>query len=86
MRATAPVRAYVAEGGADFLRSHPELATEVSRLLAQRLHGLTTYLVDLKRQFEDRADHLGMVDDVLETLAHQQRASFTPGSDRDPEM
>ena len=86
VRATAPVRAYVAEGGAAFLRGHPELATEISRLLAQRLHGLTTYLVDLKRQFEDRADHLGMVDDVLETLAHQQRASFTPGSDRDPEM
>jgi CRP-like cAMP-binding protein len=86
VRAISPVRAYVAEGGAEFLRRHPELATEVSRLLAQRLHGLSTYLVDLKRQFEDRADHLGVVDEVLETLAHQQRATFTPGSDRDPEM
>jgi CRP-like cAMP-binding protein len=86
VRAASTVRAYVAEGGAEFLRAHPEIATELSRLLAQRLHGLTTYLVDLKRQFEDRADHLGMVDEVLETLAHQQRASFTPGSDRDPEM
>ena len=86
VRATAPVRAYVAEGGADFLRGHPAIATELSRLLAQRLHGLSTYLVDLKRQFEDREDHLGMVDDVLETLAHQQRTTFTPGSDRDPEM
>jgi CRP-like cAMP-binding protein len=86
VRATGPVRAYVAEGGASFLRAHPEIATELSRLLAQRLHGLSTYLVDLKRQFEHRADHLGIVDDVLETLAHQQRTSFTPGSDRDPEM
>ena len=86
VRATTPVRAYVAEGGAAFLRGHPELATELARLLAQRLHGLSTYLVDLKRQFEDRADHLGVVDVVLETLAHQQRSTFTPGSDRDPEM
>ena len=86
VRATAPTRAYVAAGGADFLRGHPEIATELSRLLAQRLHGLSTYLVDLKRQYEDRTDHLGMVDDVLETLAHQQRSTFTPGSDRDPDM
>ena len=27
---------------------------------------------------------LGMVDEVLETLVHQQPQRFTPGSDRDP--
>jgi hypothetical protein len=57
-------------------------------MLAQRLNGATTYLVDLKRQFEGQASHLGMVGEVLETLMHQQGEVFTPGSDRvdDPRM
>jgi CRP/FNR family transcriptional regulator, cyclic AMP receptor protein len=46
---------------------------------------VTTYLVDLKRQFEDHQNHLGMVDDILETLVHEQRTEFTPGSDREPD-
>ena len=86
VRAVTHCRVHVIEGGADFLKSNPEIAFELSTLLAQRLHGLTTYLVDLKRQYEHQEDHLGMVDDVLETLSHQQRSTFTPGSDRDPEM
>jgi CRP-like cAMP-binding protein len=86
VRAVSDCRVHVVEGGADFLKSNPEIAFELSTLLAQRLHGLTTYLVDLKRQYEHHDDHLGVVDDVLETLSHQQRSTFTPGSDRDPEM
>ena len=39
----------------------------------------TTYLVDIKRQFEDKSDHLGMVGEVLETLIHQQHEEFMPG-------
>jgi CRP-like cAMP-binding protein len=85
VRAVSDCRVHVVEGGADFLKANPEIAFELSTLLAQRLHGLTTYLVDLKRQYEHHDDHLGMVDDVLETLSHQQRHSFTPGSDRDPD-
>jgi CRP/FNR family cyclic AMP-dependent transcriptional regulator len=84
VRAVTPCSAYVVEGGDAFLRSHEEIAYHLSKLLAQRLHGLTTYLVDLKQQFEHHDDHLSMVDDILETLVHQQRHSFTPGSDRDP--
>jgi hypothetical protein len=33
---------------------------------------LNKYLVDVKRQFEGH-DHLSMVDEVLEVLAHRQR-------------
>lgn len=84
VRAVAPTRAYVADGGHAFLQGHPDIAFHLSLILAQRLHGVTSYLVDLKRQFEDQQDHLGMVDDVLETLVHQQAEEFTPGSDRDP--
>ena len=46
---------------------------------------MTNYLVDVKRQFESHANHLGLVDEVLETLVHQQRAQFNPGSNRDPD-
>ncbi len=86
VRALTPSKAYVAEGGEAFLQSHPEISFLLAQILAQRLHGVTTYLVDLKRQFEDQSNHLGMVDEILESLLHEQRREFTPGSDRDPEM
>jgi hypothetical protein len=57
----------------------------VAELLAQRLNSVTGYLADLKRQYEDHDDHLGMVDEVLETLTHQQADRFEVGSDRDPD-
>ena len=84
VRALTPCRAHVVENGDAFLQSHKDIAYHLSKLLAERLHGVTTYLADLKRQYEDHEDHFGMIDDVLETLVHQQRRSFTPGSDRDP--
>jgi hypothetical protein len=76
---------YVAERAADFLQSHTDLTYQVARLLARRLHSVTTYLADVKRQFEDHSDHLGMVDEVLEALVNQQNDEFSPGSDRDPD-
>ena len=84
VRALTPCAAHVTEDGAGFLKSHPELSHHLAQLLAQRLHGVTTYLVDLKRQFEGDGGHLGVVDEILESLVHEQRAEFTPGSDRDP--
>ncbi|MEZ6022373.1 MAG: cyclic nucleotide-binding domain-containing protein [Hyphomonadaceae bacterium] len=73
------------EGGAAFLREHQELAFFLAQLLAQRLQGVNAYLVDVKRQFADQQNHLGIVDEVLESLLQEQRRSFTPGSDREPE-
>jgi CRP/FNR family transcriptional regulator, cyclic AMP receptor protein len=84
VRAVKPTRAYVSDNGEAFLRAHPEIAHLIATMLAQRLNGVTSYLVDLKRQFEDHKNHLGMVDEILETLLHEQRSDFTPGSDRDP--
>jgi CRP-like cAMP-binding protein len=85
VRASADCRFYVIEEPFEFLRAHPGVAMEISRLLAERLHSMTTYLVDLKTQYEGSEDHFGMVDEVLETLGHAQRAGHTPGSDRDPD-
>lgn len=85
VKARTPCTFHVSEGGAGFLKSNTEIAYLLAQLLAQRLHGVTSYLVDIKRQFEDHESHLGMVDEILESLLHQQRRPFTPGSDRDPE-
>ncbi|MGB6923675.1 MAG: cyclic nucleotide-binding domain-containing protein, partial [Methyloceanibacter sp.] len=62
-----------------FLKAHPEIAFFLSRLLAERLNAATTYLVDLKQQFEGHDDHFGMVGEVLETLIHQQSDDFKLG-------
>ncbi len=89
VRALTPTIARAPADAAAFLRVHPEVAFFLARLLAQRLNAATTYLVDLKEQFEGRADHFGMVGEVLEALTHQQDVEFTPGSDReaaDPRM
>jgi len=84
VRTVTPCRLHVSEDGESFLRGHPEVAYLLARTLAHRLNGVTTYLVDLKRQFEGERSHLGMVDEILETLLTEQRREFTPGSDRDP--
>lgn len=86
VRATEPTRLYCVEASEGFLQDRSEITYHLSKMLAQRLHGVTSYLVDLKRQFEDRDNHLGMVDEVLETLVNQQVEDFSPGSDRDPDV
>jgi CRP-like cAMP-binding protein len=85
VKALTPCQAYMVENASAFLQSHIDIAYQLARLLAQRLSGITTYLADLKRQFADHEDHLGMVDEVLETLTHQQDEGFTPGSERYPD-
>ena len=85
VRALTPSRTYVVAHAADFLQSHPDLTFQLAKLLARKLNSITSYLVDLKSQFEDQQDHLGMVDEVLETLLHQQVEEHTPGSDRYPD-
>lgn len=74
---TASVRALKASsfaevGSADeFLAANPEASVHIARLLARRLDALNRYLIDVKAQYEGH-DHLGMVDEVLDTLMHRQ--------------
>lgn len=88
VRAASQVRVFVFEDAASFLKSHPDIAFSLSRLLAERLSAATTYLVDLKRQFDGQGNHLGMVGEVLETLIHQQHEDFTQGpeNEADPRL
>ena len=85
VRALTDTTLYVAAEPMTFMQSDPSIGLALARLLAKRLHSVTTYLVDLKRQFEDQESHLSMVDEVLETLVHHQDEESTPGSDRHPD-
>jgi CRP/FNR family cyclic AMP-dependent transcriptional regulator len=85
VRALTPCRVHVIEQADAFLRSNPVVTYQLARLLAQRLNTITTYLADLKNQFQDAEDHLGMVDEVLHNLLHQQVEECAPGSVRDPD-
>lgn len=85
VRALTDATLYEATDPREFLQSNPEITYSLAGLLAKRLHSVTTYLVDLKHQFEDQENHLSMVDEVLETLVHHQAAPSTPGSDRYPD-
>ena len=85
VRAVTEATLYVVAEPMTFMQSDPAIALGLARLLAKRLHSVTTYLVDLKRQFEGQDSHLSMVDEVLETLVHHQGEESTPGSDRHPD-
>ena len=54
-----------------FFREHPDATLHMAEILARRLDSLNRYLVDIKNQFKDRADHLGIIDEVLDALMHK---------------
>lgn len=62
---------YVVEDAIEVLAWHPEAALYVAEILARRLDSLNKYLVDVKSQFKQYNDHVGMVDEVLETLMNK---------------
>jgi len=76
---------HVAEDPMGFLHGNPAIALEVAKLLSRRLQLVTDYLVDVKEQYSDRSDHLGMVDEVLDSLVNHQDPPSEPGSDRYPD-
>lgn len=85
VKAATDCRTYVVEHAKDFLRSQPDLSFQLASLLARKLNSVTTYLADVKLQFDDRDGHLGMVGEVLESLLHEQVEVLEPGSSRYPD-
>lgn len=65
--------------------AQPQLALELARQLAGRLHRLVAYLGDVREQYADRDDHLGMLDVVLARLSSRPPVDIEPGSDRSPD-
>lgn len=68
-----------------FFGSHPDLALELARQLAGRLHRLLAYLSDVRSQYADADGHLGILDSVLGQLASRPPVEIEPGSDRSPD-
>jgi CRP/FNR family cyclic AMP-dependent transcriptional regulator len=85
VRAGSDVEFYVIAEPLDFLRDNPGAALAVLRITAARLDGMTQYLVDVKQQYADRDDHLGMVGHILDSLVHHHPRQSRTGSARDPE-
>lgn len=77
VRVMEPAVFAVIEDPRGFLIAHPEASLYLAELLARRLDSLNKYLIDVKRQYEGH-DHLGMVDEVLETLMHRPRSRPAP--------
>lgn len=88
VRATKPCRFHFVREARPFFRQNSELCIHLCELLARRLDAVNKYLVDVKQQFAGH-DHLGMVDQVLDTLMHRQpRQRIAPRAStlRDPEI
>jgi CRP-like cAMP-binding protein len=85
VRATSDIDVRVIDDPEAFLLERPGAALQVLRTTASRLDALTQYLVDVKGQFAGQEGHLGMVDQILDTLVHHQVAAARTGSARDPE-
>jgi CRP-like cAMP-binding protein len=71
VRTLAPSTFRHAANPRDFVRQHPDVALHMAAILARRIDSLTRYVVDIRNQFRDRADHLGMIDEVLDSLIHK---------------
>ncbi len=59
---------HVADNPGMFLLENPDVLIYVAGIMARRLESVNRYLVDLKHQFADHKDHLGIVDEVLDNL------------------
>lgn len=88
VRATGAAEFHVVDAPHAFLTENPTACVHLCELLARRLDAVNKYLVDVRHQF-DGHDHIGMVDDVLDTLMHRQprRRVRPPASTlQDPEI
>lgn len=78
-----PSEFYLAENGSAFLKNNHSISYYISKTLATRLHGVTSYLVDFKNQYRDHpTHHFRMVDSVLEKIVNEQDDDSILGSDR----
>ena len=83
--ASEPSVVAVIDDAAALLESEPRVSLALARLLAVRLHAMTTYLADLKHQYADHEGGLGMVDVVLGSLMQTGGGRSELRSARDPE-
>jgi CRP/FNR family cyclic AMP-dependent transcriptional regulator len=70
VRALEPSIMHVIENPHEFLLTAPLVCLHVCELLARRLDGLNSYLVNTKEQFEGEG-HVSLMGGILETLIHR---------------
>ncbi|MCP5532504.1 MAG: cyclic nucleotide-binding domain-containing protein [Akkermansiaceae bacterium] len=68
VRAVRATTFRVAEDPESFLRDHPGVNLRIAQDLAKKVDAMSCYLVDLKRQYADESNHLGMVGEVLDSI------------------
>lgn len=73
---------HVVDDAPTAVRTRPELTYAIAQILARRLSALTTYLVDIKRQYADSNTHLAVMDKVLGSLISVHPSADKPGSER----
>ena len=67
------------------LRRPPSGRSRGGRQLAGRLYRLTAYVADVREQFADRGDHLGVFAQLLTRISDRPPVDIEPGSDRSPD-
>jgi CRP/FNR family cyclic AMP-dependent transcriptional regulator len=72
--ATQDSSVYVVNDATATVHRDSELTLAIARLLARRLQAVTTYLVDIKRQYAASDTHLALMDEVLASLIAMQPA------------
>jgi CRP/FNR family cyclic AMP-dependent transcriptional regulator len=81
--ATRGSTVHVVDDAAAAAQSDPKLTYAIAQLLARRLQAVTSYLVDIKRQYAGTGTHLELMDQVLTNLMDMQPArSARSGSER----
>ena len=55
---------HVVDQASASVQRQPDLTYAIARLLARRLSAVTSYLVDIKRQYADTNTHLALMDEV----------------------
>jgi len=71
VKALKPSTFHVVEGGNVFLKVDPVAAHAVAVILAQRLDALNRYLVDVRNQFRELDGHVGMLDEVIDSIVNK---------------
>ena len=73
---------YVMDDASASVRRRPEFIHAIAQVLARRLVAVTSYLVDIKRQYADSNTHLALMDQVLGNLMAMHPNATVPGSER----
>jgi CRP-like cAMP-binding protein len=68
VRTLSASRFYEVAASLELLRRQPELCLNIAGLMARRLEAATRYLANIKEQYAQTDQSIGMVDEVLDAI------------------